>query len=119
MSGLYTGGNWEVTKWSSHKHLHISSDINSERYGSLMFIADCGNYDEKDGLPYNPDVEANARLISAAPDLYLALKECAQYFRDKILTQYERDETIPYFREYEIAVKAIAKAETKKEDNNG
>lgn len=107
---MFTGGKWEVTKWSSHRRLHISSNEKEECYGSLLFVADCGNYDEEDGLPYNRDVEDNARLISSAPDLYCALKAIL----DKRMECHETESSyIP--PEIEMAYKAIAKVEGKNE----
>jgi len=46
----------------------------------------------------------------AAPDLYEALKVVREYFGDKIVTQFMKDGTIPYFKEYPQVVKALAKA---------
>lgn len=105
---MFTEGKWIVTKWSSHKHLHISSDIKEKEYGSLMFIADCGNYEDKD-LPYNPDVEANARLISAAPDLYYALKTALTMLETHVFSRHPDDYVSNGVKD--IMEKAIAKAE--------
>jgi hypothetical protein len=102
---MFTKGNWTVTKWSSHKHLHISSDDKEAEYGSLIFIADCGNYAKEDGLPYNPDAEANAQLISSAPDLYYALVE--------LLNQYLFESQIVDSPTIRKAMMAIAKADGK------
>lgn len=108
---MFTGGKWEVTKWSSHRHLHVSSDDQASCYGSLKFVADCGNYDEKDGLPYNCDVEDNARLISSAPDMYQALKafECA--FKEDTIMASGFATKMMLGEAIEKARNAIAKAE--------
>ena len=107
---MFTEGNWTVTKWSGHIHLHISSDIDEKKYGSLMFVADCGNSKLENGLPYNPDAEENARLISAAPDLYYALKAIL----NKRVECHETESSyIP--PEIEMAYKVIEKAEGKDE----
>jgi len=106
---MFTGGKWEVTKWSNHRHLHISSDEKEECYGSLIFIADCGNYNEEDGLPYNREVYDNARLISAAPDLYYALKTALFMLQSHVFSQHPDDSVSNEVKE--IIEKAIAKAE--------
>jgi len=59
----YTEGKWEVTKWSSHKHLHISANDHGP---ALTFVCNLGNINEADGLPYNPNSTNNANLICAA-----------------------------------------------------
>ena len=66
---MYTPGKWEVTKWASHEDIHVS--VNEGH--SMRFIANCGN-PAADTLPTNPDAEANAHLISSAPDLCEALR---------------------------------------------
>ena len=48
-----------------------------------------------------PEIEANARLIAAAPELLLALKACARHLN----TNNEEDRVL-----YEIAIEAINKA---------
>ena len=64
-------GKWEVTKWASHKNIHISV---KDEHGCDMyrFIANCGNPDP-DSLPHNPNAEGNANLIVAAVNACIKL----------------------------------------------
>jgi hypothetical protein len=49
----------------------------------MTFVADCGNEKLGDGLPYNPNVLGNAKLISKAPELLATLAK-AIYHLDKM-----------------------------------
>jgi hypothetical protein len=86
----YTFGKWEITRWASHRHVHVSCN---DGYGNMIFIADCGNEKSEDGLPYNPAVIANANLIAAAPDLH-SVAEIALDLAKKVLHEHPNDDII-------------------------
>ena len=104
-----TQGEWEVTKWASHNDIHISVDEGSY----LRFVANCGN-PIADTLPTNPDAEANAHLISAAPDMREALvrllegSEIAPLEEDVPIRVWER--VMPSSEAILLGFQALAKA---------
>ncbi len=72
MENKFTKGNWYISKtvpYGDGDCYHIQSDINTDE----TFIGEVGG-----GLQDNAQVEANAKLIAAAPDLFKAL-EMAMY----------------------------------------
>lgn len=100
----YTKGEWEVTKWASHPNIHVSVEDGK----GFRFIANCGN-PKDDTLPTNPDAEANAHLIAAAPDMYEALKELIDH-----MTMTKGAFARPTLADVKrMADKALAKAEGK------
>lgn len=64
--------------------------------------------------PYDEELDANAALIAAAPELLDALKECVDELDASGASTHPDDGGVPgpYFR-YVAALKAIAKAEGK------
>lgn len=84
----YTQGEWEVTRWESHKDIHVSA---KDAWGNYVFVANCGN-PKSDSLPTNENAEDNAKLIASAPELYEALKSMLDWYnptgilRDKVLS---------------------------------
>ena len=79
-------GKWEVTKWASHKDIHISV---KDEYDNYMFVANCGN-PETDTLPHNRDAEANANLIVSAVNACIKLNpENPQAVAESIGDMYE------------------------------
>ena len=106
----YTSGKWEVTKWASHNDIHVS--VNEGSY--MSFVCNCGN-PIADSLPTNPDAEANACLIAAAPEMYEALKDLVTKYIINPGTEHEfvsfMEIGVP--KEWDIARQAIAKAEGK------
>ncbi len=101
-----TFGNWKVIKRSTDKDIHVCAEFAD----NLTFVCNCGNPDGE-SLPSNPDAEANARLISASPDMYEALIKLVHKFRvsGEILGFTEAH----LLKELEQAEKALNKAEEK------
>ena len=73
----------------------------------LNFVANCGD-PECNKLPCNRDAVANARLISASPDMYEALKAWDNY----ATANYPKNMKLKRIA-WELTDKAIAKAEEK------
>ena len=71
-----------------------------EENGNGDFFIDSSR-GESIGILYNdvPEVEANARLVSAAPDMYDELYEVLQFMKGKTL--WERDEYALYEKDIE------------------
>ena len=72
----HTPGPWELA-WENGKHGVVGSTTDGKL---VCFI---GNVNPSDGL--EPIRKANARLISAAPDMYAVLcelAECSQYWSE-------------------------------------
>lgn len=104
---MFTPGKWEVTKWASHPDIHVS--VNEGSY--MRFIANCGN-PIADTLPTNPDAEANAHLIAAAPDMRDALKQIQKWLLENTeITDGEAQLFNDQFvKANNLTVKALAKA---------
>jgi hypothetical protein len=91
----YTFGKWEMTKRSDGE-IHV---VAIEREGMAYFVANCG-HQGNEILPCNENAIDNAKLISAAPDMY------------EILQDILNDNTIlglPYLRIHEALYKIEGK----------
>jgi hypothetical protein len=54
-------GKWEVTKWASHKDIHVSV----RDFDNMIFVANFGN-PTSNTLPTNPNAEGNAEIVCLA-----------------------------------------------------
>ena len=86
--------NFTGTEWICEKNGNGDFFIDSSRGESI-------------GILYNdvPEVEANARLIAAAPEMYDELYEILQFMRGKTL--WERDEYALYEKDIEELLERI------------
>ena len=94
----YTKGEWKAKKTTvviPSKHDSNMTDF---------VVAQTDIYCSVEGK----EAEANARLISAAPDMYEALRALSFQFASAVEKPYSKDKEI-----YEQAQKALAKAEGK------
>ena len=73
----HTPGPWTVVPRDEDAEPWDCVDIMAGKYNVAAAIYDCSFYDDEycDDDLYLPVVDANARLIAAAPDLLEALKE--------------------------------------------
>jgi hypothetical protein len=102
----HTPGPWRVDICTpeSGKSIAVHVDTRAVKAGRVMVVALCG----RPGVTY---VEANARLIAAAPELFAAVKAAEQFFDDQIHCRKPTQKWTEYVAQIRAA---IASAEGKK-----
>ena len=73
---MYTKGKWEVVMTETHPHYEVVVK-NEPKWFYVASITD----------HHNGEVEANARLIAAAPELLEALVEAETYIKEILLSE--------------------------------
>ena len=80
MSAKFTPGPWHAN-WTRLNGKAIGFHVADETHGSIRPI--CEFYDGTEAMPPE-EVEANARLIAAAPDLLEALQDCERVMSEEL-----------------------------------